>query len=135
DRGRLGEAVEHLAQAAGLLRTMAPGTLVFCLGRHCLALLESGAVAEGEACLAELERMALELPREAKPRNSAVNLLALAYLKLGRPDRGERLARELEPAAGQLHWTLVARTLGELALGRDDRPAAEAHLELAAQLA
>ena len=135
DLGRLPEAVEQLERAARLLRTIAPGTLVFYLGRSCLALLESGATAEGEACLAELESLAEALPADAKPRNSALNLVALGYLKLGRPDRDRRLERSLLPAADQLHWTLVARTLGELALARGDFAAAEAHLDRAARLA
>lgn len=135
DRGQRRQAVEHLGQAATLLRTIAPGTLVFYLGRYCLALLEAGATAEGEACLAELEELAFALPPGAKPRNSGLNLAALAYLKLGRPDEGQRLERDLAPATDQLHWTLVARTVGELALARGDLDAAAEHLDLAARIA
>ena len=135
DRGQRRQAVEHLGQAATLLRTIASGTLVFYLGRYCLALLEAGAVAEGEVCLAELEELAFALPPGAKPRNSGLNLVALAYMKLGRPDEGERLERDLANATEQLHWTLVARTVGELALARGDLDAAAEHLDLAARLA
>ena len=135
DLGRSTEAVELLGQAAGLLRTIAPGTLVFYLGRYCLALLEAGASAEGEACLAELERLVYALPSGATPRNSGLNMVGLAHLKLGRADEEGRIERELVPAAGQLHWTLVARTVGELALARADLEAAEQHLTLAARIA
>jgi len=135
DRGRRAEAIDHLGQAAELLQTIAPGTLVFYLGRYCLALIEAGATAEGEACLAELEGLALALPPEAKPRNSGLNLVALAYLKLGRPDAAERLERDLRPAAGQLHWTLVARTVGELALARGDLECAAEYLDRSARIA
>jgi DNA-binding NarL/FixJ family response regulator len=135
DRGQHAEAIEHLGQAAEVLRTIAPGTLVFYLGRYCLALLQAGATAEGEACLAELEGLALALPPEAKPRNSGLNLVALAYLTLGRPDLAERLERDLRPATGQLHWTLVARTVGELALARGDLEVAAEYLDRSARIA
>lgn len=117
DRGQQAAAIEHLGQAAELLRTIAPGTLVFYLGRDCLTLLDAGSTAEGEACLAELERLAPALPPEAKPRNSGLSLAGLAYLKRSRPNDGERLESDLRPAAGQLHWTLVARPSGGAGAG------------------
>jgi tetratricopeptide (TPR) repeat protein len=109
DLGQLDEAVVLLGQAADLFRAIAPGTLVFYLGRSCLALLQAGRQAAGERVLAELETLVESLPPTAKPRLSGQNLVGLAYLALGRADADQRIERGLRPARDQLHWSLAAR--------------------------
>jgi DNA-binding CsgD family transcriptional regulator/predicted negative regulator of RcsB-dependent stress response len=135
DLGQLDEAVVLLGQAADLFRAIAPGTLVFYLGRSCLALLQAGRQAAGERVLAELETLVESLPPTAKPRLSGLNLVGLAYLELGRADADQRIERGLLPARDQLHWSLAARTLGELALARGGSDAASEMLGHARELA
>ncbi len=89
----------------------------------------------------EAERRAVELT-ELGEQLGVRRFLAQAHQLHGMvaQDRGRRAEAiehlgQARPAAGQLHWTLVARTVGELALARGDLECAAEYLDRSARIA
>ncbi|MGD2113505.1 MAG: protein kinase, partial [Acidobacteriota bacterium] len=129
-RGRTGEALQHYAAAATQYGSVEP---ILGTGRDLAAelLLATG---RPERALEETRR-ARQVAEGDWPAWEALSLEALAEERLGRPDRADRLAAEVDALGellpGQVEERLHHRLLGLLAAERGNGKVAVAELERA----
>lgn len=134
-RGDYATAEALFARAVELFRPLGPSVLVWYLGPLGIAQLAQGKREEALACLNELEGIVAAQPANTIPAADGLTKLALLALGLGDRERGARYYSQLLPFSGLQIDFLVDRLLGELAILRDDLPAAETHLAAAEALA
>ena len=134
-RGERATACAELAEAVAQFRAIGPGTLIYYVGPYCLALIDAEQRELAGLAVDELLELARSFAPGTSPRVQALNVGALALLKLGRYGEAAELYDELLPAERQLHWHLVARTLGRIAMAEARWNRAAGHLTLARELA
>jgi DNA-binding NarL/FixJ family response regulator len=93
-----------------------------------------GKVTEARACLDEYATLVEAWPLTERS-GAALTMLALAWHTLGEHARAADLRPQLLPLQGEVHWVLVDRVLGLLALAQGDPTAAMTHLTRAAATA
>ena len=140
-RGAYAEAHSELLAALALCQEdEASGSawrpaLLGLLGLAGLAGLAEGQTSEAEARFAELDATLATSTAQSWPRGAAITCAALGWVSAGDYERSAAYYAALLPLQGELHWFLVDRVLGLIALGRSDWDAAYSHLSMAAATA
>jgi DNA-binding CsgD family transcriptional regulator/tetratricopeptide (TPR) repeat protein len=135
ERGDFDQATRALDQAIAIFRASSPGGLIWYLGPLGLCRQAIGNTTAAEAVLTELEALISAQPHGSLPAGSALNCALLLAVRLGDRERSTRYYPQLSAFSGQLHWTLVDRTLAAFELMRGGRTAADAYLDRAQRTA
>jgi DNA-binding CsgD family transcriptional regulator len=120
-----------MLDALDAFRQMGAATVLWYIGYAARASLAAGKLETSLELTNEARLLLDELPANALPKGVTLTALAMLAVDSGRHEQFEELYEALLPFAGQLHWTLIDRSLGMLAASMGRIPLACRNLDQA----